>query len=155
MPAQSVLHQKKSWNNMLSYNDLKQIAETRLSEARVLFEHHYFDGAAYLCGYVLEAAIKARICKNLNIQEYPKDNDLKNFFYSHDFDRLILLAGLQNEINMEKNPAIFTNWSLLTAWKPEKRYVQIGTNKQEDVEALFLALEDGDAGLLTWLKSIW
>jgi hypothetical protein len=34
------------------------------------------------------------ICKNLNIKEYPDNWKEKQIFASHDFDRLLLLSGL-------------------------------------------------------------
>jgi hypothetical protein len=56
---------------MISKDELKQIANTRLKEAKVLYKNDLFDGAGYICGYVVEASLKAMICKNLNIKEYP------------------------------------------------------------------------------------
>jgi len=85
---------------MIQYKDLKLISETRLKEAKVLYEHGLYDGAAYICGYVLETALKAMICKNLKINEYPDDGKDKTIFSSHDFDRLLLLSGLQSKISL-------------------------------------------------------
>ena len=81
---------------MVKYKDLKLIAETRLEEAKVLYGSHLYDGAAYICGYVVETALKARICKNLRIKEYPDDGKDKQIFSSHDFDRP-LTKDLSNE----------------------------------------------------------
>jgi len=141
---------------MIKYEDLKLIAETRLKEAKVLHRSRFYDGAAYLCGYVVETALKARICKNLNVKEYPDDGKDKTIFSSHDFDRLLLLTGLQNKISLanRKNKKLFENWSLLTRWKPERRYT-VGGYKKQDVEDLFRALEYGKLGFLVWIKKLW
>ncbi len=140
---------------MIRYENLKLISETRLKEAKVLYQNGLYDGAAYICGYVLETALKARICKNLNIGEYPDDGKDKTIFSSHDFDRLLLLSGLQGKITLTaRNKKRFANWSLLTSWKPERRYA-VGVYKKSNVEDLFEALEDSKSGLFTWLKKLW
>ncbi len=141
---------------MVKHEDLKLISETRLKEAKALHRNGFYDGAAYLCGYVVETALKARICKNLKIKEYPDDGKDKTIFSSHDFDRLLLLSGLQNRISLanKRNRKLFENWSLLTSWKPEKRYT-IGMYKKRDVENLFKALEDNHYGFFVWIKKLW
>ncbi|RLC04104.1 MAG: hypothetical protein DRI57_28560 [Deltaproteobacteria bacterium] len=56
---------------MPTRNELKELAKLRLKEAETLFNAGLYDGSAYLCGYVTEFALKARICKLLGIDEYP------------------------------------------------------------------------------------
>jgi len=139
---------------MIKYQDLKLIAEARLEDARILYQNNRFDGAAYLCGYVVEIALKAKICKALSILEYPDDGNNKSIFSSHDFDRLKLLAGLQEEITL-RHKRLFTNWSLLTQWKPERRYDPVGTHSKQEVRQLLNALENPGWGFLSWVKKIW
>ncbi|MBU1864766.1 MAG: HEPN domain-containing protein [Candidatus Omnitrophica bacterium] len=141
---------------MIKYEDLKLIAETRLKEATALYEADLYDGAAYICGYVVETALKARICKNLKIKEYPDDGKEKPIFSSHDFDRLLLLGGLQNRISLsnKRTKKLFENWSLLTNWRPERRYTLGGYNKQA-VKDLLDALEKGQYGFFNWIKKLW
>lgn len=142
---------------MIKYKDLKAITKKRLQEARVLYKNGFYDGAAYLCGYVVETSLKARICKNLMITEYPDDGKMKNIFSSHEFDRLLLLAGLSKQLSLsnKRNRHVFQSWSLLTAWKPDRRYIPIGTYTKKEIEALFKALTDRRTGFLTWIKKIW
>lgn len=141
---------------MIKYEDLKLIAETRLKEAKALYKSGLYDGAAYICGYVVETALKARICKNLKIKEYPDDGKEKQIFSSHDFDRLLLLGGLQNRISLasKRTKKLFENWSLLTNWRPEKRYT-LGVYKKQDVKDLLEALEKGQYGFFNWVKKLW
>ncbi len=96
--------------------DLQKIAELRLKEAKILYDNKLYDGAVYLCGYVVEAALKARICKHLQMREYLDSGDMKNMFWSHDFDKLLFLSGLKNRINLanRRGTQIFKYWSLLT-----------------------------------------
>lgn len=141
---------------MVKYDDLKKIAEIRLREAKSLRRSRLYDGAAYICGYVVETALKARICKHLGLKEYPDDGKDKQIFSSHDFDRLLLLSGLQNRISLgnSKTRKLFENWSLLTSWKPERRYT-IGLYKKKDVDELIKALEDGPSGFFNWIQKLW
>lgn len=139
---------------MINHNDLKKLASTRLKEARLLHSKGLYDGAAYLCFYVIELALKARVCKHLKITEYPDEGDFRSVFLSHNFDRLILLAGLQNKVTAAEPR--FTNWNLLTQnLNSEKRYEPIGTNDKNFVDSLFVALCDKRLGIYTWLKKIW
>ncbi len=48
---------------MPTRNELKELAKLRLAEAEKLCDAGYYDGAAYLCGYAVEFALKARICR--------------------------------------------------------------------------------------------
>lgn len=145
---------------MIKREDLKLIALIRLKEAKVLYKNGFYDGAAYLCGYVVEATLKAMICKNLKITDYPDDDssikNAKTIFYSHDFDRLVLLAGLQKEISLtnKKNKDLFKNWSLLTTWKPDHRY-RVNEYTKQDVKDLLNALENRSSGFFSWIKRKW
>lgn len=58
---------------MPTRKELQDLAEIRLQEAKVLFEKEFYDGARYLAGYVIELALKARICKILDLDQYPPD----------------------------------------------------------------------------------
>ncbi len=142
---------------MMTDKDLKIIALLRLKEAKVLYKNGLYDGAAYLCGYVVETALKARICKHLNTSQYPDDGNFKTIFSSHDFDRLLLLSGLSQEISLNNvsNQKLFQNWSLLTVWRPDRRYIPKGTYKKEDVRRMFKALEEKNTGFLVWVRKLW
>ncbi|NLJ29092.1 MAG: HEPN domain-containing protein [Deltaproteobacteria bacterium] len=50
---------------MIAINDLRKIAQARFKDADVLLKAWRYDGAIYLCGYAIELALKARICKIL------------------------------------------------------------------------------------------
>jgi HEPN domain-containing protein len=45
---------------MIPTPDLKAISRARLRDAKVLLKGKRLDGAAYLCGYAVELALKAR-----------------------------------------------------------------------------------------------
>jgi len=75
---------------MPTRNELRELAKLRLREAETLFNAGLYDGSAYLCGYVIEFALKARICKLLGIDEYPASGRLKSAYAVHDFGQLLL-----------------------------------------------------------------
>lgn len=50
---------------MLRVTDLRRIARARLRDAEILSRARCFDGSVYVCGYAVEIALKARICRTL------------------------------------------------------------------------------------------
>jgi len=106
---------------MATRNQLKDLALLRLQEAEYLFEGSFYDGARYLSGYSVELALKARICRLLDVTEYPDTDDLRRVYASHDLDQLLKLAGLSRKLTLA-SPTVFSNWSIIAHWKPERRY---------------------------------
>jgi len=141
----------------MTRKELQKIAIIRLKESKTLYDNGLYDGAVYLCGYVVESALKARICRHLQMKEYLDTGDMKNVFLSHNFDRLLFLSGLKNRINLanRRGTNLFRNWSLLTTWTPDMRYASVGTYNQQYAEDLIKALEDGSDGFLVWIKKLW
>jgi hypothetical protein len=134
----------------LTGNDLKRLARLRLKEAESLFQQGFYDGCVYLSGYVVECALKARICKFLKLSKYPSD-ELGNIFKTHNFGILKLLAGLEGEITISKNRALFDNWSTATRWAPELRYAPEGTSGKQNATDILASIKDKPNGVLTWL----
>lgn len=141
---------------MATREELSALAELRLREAEALFDAQLYDGCVYLCGYVVELALKATICRLLGIQDYPdkRSDRIGNAFRTHDFDELRLLAGLQNEGALNAGP-VFDNWSTATTWKPEVRYAQVGHYNRETAERVLEAVRGQPHGVLTWLRQRW
>lgn len=138
---------------MPSRKDFKILCVMRLKEAKSLYSNGFYNGAIYLSGYIIETALKARICKILNL-DYPSGEFAKTY-HTHDFDRLIVLAGLQKELDSKRRDIKFnTNWSLVTGWKEIRRYESTLATKK-DVEDILNAMEDNTHGILTWIKRKW
>lgn len=143
-----------------SRSDLQQLAESRLTEAKVLLANSLLDGAVYLAGYAVELALKARICKILDT-DYPPRN--YNSFFTHKYNELMLLAGLSKEFDQRRSQDqdFGTNWSLLIGtgtqegWSESWRYRRIGSISASEAQDFIHALEDSQSGILTWLKSVW
>jgi len=134
---------------------LRSVSLAKLKAAKILFNSRDFDTAGYLLGYVVECALKASVCKRLNLNQYPDTGRHKDVFASHDFDRLLILSGHAKEIDLSVNPDLFQNWSILTKdWKPETRYNENVYNDHV-VKDKIIALEDRSNGFLSWIKRKW
>ena len=141
---------------MPTRTELQRIAQLRLAEAEALFTAGLFDGSVYLCGYVIESALKACICRTLGMADYlDTHRTLGRTFRSHDFDELAILAGVKTEIDSNKNAQLVVNWNTATAWKPERRYEPPGTYSQADAQDLLNSIRDDPDGVLTWLSQRW
>jgi len=135
--------------------NFKDLAEKRLEEVKLLFDARDFDGAKYLSGYVIECALKARICLILDI-DFPDSGEIGKLYKSHDFSRLVTLAGLKNLLDNRKNQSqdFTNNWSIVTSWNENLRY-NIGTFNRVDIQELLIAIEDENDGVFTWIKTLW
>src|SRR5947209_2028228 len=86
----------------------RRIQRTRLmnmlpqaGEAKALFKSRHYDGAAYLCGYAVEIALKARVCRHLKWNGFPENKGESRWsqaLKTHDLDALLELSGVQTRI---------------------------------------------------------
>ena len=96
----------------------------------MLYNNGRYDGAAYICGYAVEFALKARICQTLNTNTYP---DAIAGFKTHKLETLLILTGQEREIKS----MVFEAWSfILQNWQPEMRYQPAGAILPEKVKIL-------------------
>ena len=120
---------------MMSRIELRKIAHERLRDAEVLFKEGRYDGAIYLGGYVVEIALKGRICKVLNWKGFPQTrSEFQNFqsFRTHDLDVLLSLSGVEDRIRTK----YLIEWSAVANWDPEARYNPVGNTKKADAQLL-------------------
>lgn len=109
---------------MISPNDLKGIARARLKDSQVLYRNGRYDGAVYLCGYAIEVALKARICRTLKWTDFPP-NDSKDYqnFKVHNLSVLLKFTGIEISIKTKS----LSEWSVVEKWRSESRYNPVGT----------------------------
>jgi HEPN domain-containing protein len=110
---------------MISPRNLRAIARARLQDAQVLLRSRRFDGAFYLCGYAVELALKARICRTLKWSGFPETaQDFKGLqsFKTHDLEMLLRFSGAEARVKARH----LAEWSVVLDWNPEKRYQAIG-----------------------------
>ena len=120
---------------MLKKLDIQLIAQARLKDAEVLFEAQRYEGAVYLCGYVVELGLKYKICKTLNWDDFPlTSKEFQNYstFKTHKLDVLLHLSGAEENIKSK----FLAEWSVVSEWDPEDRYQPIGNIKEEDAKSM-------------------
>ena len=137
---------------MLTRRDLQKLACLRLKEAEALFAAHCYDGCAYLCGYVIELALKAAICATIGVDEYPESN-FRGALRTHDLEDLKLLAGMEK--SFATDPLLLSNWSLAVEWKPERRYEPAGTYDEPTAWAILQAVRSYPDGVLACISTRW
>ncbi len=138
---------------MATRRQLQELAFLRLEEAETLYAAGLYDGCAYLCGYVVELALKARICATLGVSDYPeKGSRLREALKSHILDDLGLLAGMVHEFTPTR-PVLLANWSLINEWRPEWRYEPKGSYDRAAAEKLLDAVRAKPDGVLTCISA--
>lgn len=115
---------------------LISIADDRIKDAEALLSKRRYDGASYLCGYAIELALKARLCRHLKWEEFPRTNSefqgCNKGLKTHKFDDLLKFTGIERKIRR----SYFSDWSIVSQWTPETRYEPPGLASREDAEAL-------------------
>jgi HEPN domain-containing protein len=105
---------------------LDELAQARLGDAEALRGAARYDGALYLCGYAVELALKARICRVLDWSGFPStSNEFSGAtsLKTHDLDVLLKFSGQERRIKSGH----FEHWNVVASWKPEVRYSAIGS----------------------------
>src|SRR6266705_3204007 len=106
---------------MIPRSDIRGIARARLQDSAALFDQGRYDGAIYLCGYAVELALKARICRTLNWAGFPSTRaefSAYQSFRTHSLDVLLVLSGWEQRLK-SRYPA---EWLVVADWDPELRY---------------------------------
>lgn len=109
----------------ITHADLRQLARERLADARALVAAGRYDGASYVAGYVVELALKARICRTLKWAEFPvtrKEFEGLQSFKTHDLGVLLRLSGRRAHVKAR----LLAEWSAVQHWDPEVRYTPAG-----------------------------
>lgn len=134
----------------MNRDELKELALIRLEDARVLLDSGRYEGAYYLCGYVVECGLKACIAKQTKQYDFP-DRTIVIDSYTHDLIKLVRIAKLPlKEMGRAKNFAI--NWALVIEWSEESRYQKHGEKAARD---LYSAITDEEGGIFQWIKQYW
>jgi len=142
---------------MQNRTKIQEIAENRLAEAELLFQNGHYDGACYIVGYCIELALKATICKTLEVDDlFVRRTDLIRPFKTHDLDVLLLYAGLQTKFETDKMTQrnLVSSWSYIKdtlKWSEEFRYQEIGTRTQQETQKLIESVKI----ILQWIKKYW
>ena len=155
---------------MNSTLEIKQLADARLEDAKILLVNSRYEGAFYLAGYAIELTLKAKICTHLDIDDLFSDNPtthsksslgkFRESVMTHDLFILLNLCGLGQKFEKEKLSNVYfnQNCSLLfqsptaTIWSEKVRYKQ-GYITQKNVVKITNFLTEPIKGLLQWIES--
>lgn len=116
-----------------------------------------YEGCNYLLGYVIEMALKARICTLLNLATYPEQfKDYK----THDLGKLLILSGLSNELDEKEINEVESKyklpWSVVIEWNEIFRYkFTVEYNKNSADEAYSNTQYICTFFILNWIKEKW
>ena len=126
---------------MISVAELDSIARARIEDATALLTAGRFDGATYLCGYAVEVALKARICRTLNWTEFPSTGSefqAYRSFQTHDLGVLLRLSGQGARITRGH----FRLWDAVAGWTVELRYNAAGVVEQSGATPMIQAAKE-------------
>jgi len=109
---------------MATNQDFRDIAKKRLKTAEILMSNQEWGMTAYILGFVLECILKASACKALNLSIYPeiektKNQQIVNYFRTHNFDMLLVVSGTSDIFDLSGEGA--SSWSGFT-----QEYTKIG-----------------------------
>ena len=152
---------------MATRTELRKITRARITAAKILIEAKDYDYAGYTMGFVLECALKACVCKKLDLTSYPADDssidsNIRSTFRTHEFDMLQMLAGLSNKFTNTGSNPYFASWSAAT-----KDYIPPGNQQwvnmryqpnywtESKVKSVYNALTKNTNGILVYLKKRW
>ncbi len=130
---------------MISIADLHSTAREYLRAAKLLRTRRSYDAAVYLCGYAVEIALKARICRTLKwtggFPETPAEFRLKGNLKTHDLETLLDYTGLQDRVRSASSTGFFTDWSVVNKWNPEQRYNPRGTKTLLEADSMIASTQ--------------
>ena len=139
----------------MNRNDLQQLANDRALDAEALLNTGRWSGAYYVCGYAVECALKSCIARQTNQHDFP-DKTVAEKSYSHDLIKLLDVAGLKLQLQLDTtpaaNPALGVNWQYVKDWNERARYQQ---KTEAQARRLYQAVSDTANGVLPWIKSRW
>lgn len=132
---------------------LQQLADEKLSDARLLYQNGRFSNAYYLAGYALELGLKACIARQMQSEVIP-DKDLVKGIWVHNLQQLVGTAGLAPALRTRQtaDPVFMTNWGVAATWAPDSRY---SSSTQQDAADMLDAVDHQQSGVLPWIKLYW
>jgi HEPN domain-containing protein len=135
-------------------SDFQELAELHLQHAKALLDAHLYSGAYYMCGYAVECALKACICKRTNQFDFHPSPDESRAAWSHDFGKLIKSAELEGEFNAARTADrdLDLKWESVENWLPNSRYEPHG---QQEAQELYVAISDPEHGVFSCIKQRW
>jgi len=150
----------------LNQAELRQMAEVRIKDAKVLLDGGRWEFAYYTAGYAVECALKScLLARMIHTAWVFEEKWQARECLTHDFEELVRLAGLIPELNARqaasaaaaapggpRGGAFTTNWGLAIQWKVESRYL---AKTEAEARALYDAITNLPDGVLEWIRNFW
>ncbi len=139
----------------MNRQQLRQLAEDRILDARCLLAGERWGGAYYLAGYAVECGLKACIMARVeSTGAIFQDRKFSEKCWTHILEDLLDLAGLEPTLAAATagNVRLSSNWLTTIAWNETSRYAQ---KTQSEAQTLFDAINDNPDGVLTWIRTHW
>ena len=113
-----------------------------------------YGGAYYLCGYVVECALKACICKKTREFDFVHSPKIAQLAWTHDFQKLTSVSGLKTSLDDERriDRDLDENFAIVAGWSEESRYEM---REQKEAADLYSAIADQAHGVLRCLEHYW
>lgn len=155
---------------MRSPTEIREIARTRLYEAKHLYDGDFREASYYLIGYSVELMLKAKICEQFGIpnlydidakepsdqKQYLKLGEIRRAVKVHNLFQLLVYSGLKEKLDEASSTdrSLKKTISLLFGiWDESCRYWSPGrVEVRVDLDYLIDEL-DGPSGLLTWIEN--
>ncbi len=137
---------------------LQNLCMERLEDVEALLEARRWSGAYYLCGYVIECALKACLLRHLgesgSIFDDPTYLKKLTECWRHDLTKLEKLAGLEAEFGSARslNESLSNYWLVTKDWKATSRYQEM---TEIQARALHEAVSHHPDGVFLWIQSGW
>lgn len=137
----------------MNRQQLQELFELRLREARALFAAGLPDGAYYLAGYAVECALKACIAKRTREHDFP-DKKLTKESYTHSLVDLMRTAQLAPALKtaMQSNSKLADEWNFVQNWSENSRYE---LHAVPEARLLLESIENQTGGLFPWIRLHW
>ena len=135
------------------------MAEERIKDARALIRGRRWEFAYYAAGYSIECALKSCVLARMIHTAWVFEEKWNaRDCLTHDFEDLIHIAGLTNELNARRaassasNDQFNSNWTTVLGWDVTSRYA---SRTEAEAKDLFAAITHKPDGVLRWLKDYW
>ncbi|MHB1103287.1 MAG: hypothetical protein ACYC0C_11055 [Devosia sp.] len=138
---------------ILGREHLRDLANAKVNDAVLLFEHGRYSNSYYLFGYGVELGLKSRIARVFAAETIP-DRKFVNEIFSHDLAMLVGLSGLKPALDAEtaKSDYFAAHWATVADWSVETRYEAIDEFR---ATAMRNAMLHAEFGVYKWLQSNW
>lgn len=135
--------------------ELRQLANDRVEDARLLLDSGRWTAAYYLVGYAVETGLKACILKFVeDTGVIFTDKRFAEKCWTHRLEDLVKQANLEPQRGQARgaNPALDGYWGVVEAWTEVSRYEQ---KTEMEARNLYEAVTNDPDGVFQWIQQHW